>query len=97
MRKPALNARQLEKIKQVSKSLLETLKKEKLRIDHWREKETTRDAVEIAIHNHLFSDDTGLPVDGYDEGEVQDRTAAVFRHVLRVYPTVPSPFFGTAA
>ena len=97
LKKPALNARQLKRIKDVAVSLLETLKKEKLRIDHWREKETTRDAVEITIHNHLFSDDTGLPVDGYDEEEVQARTSAVFRHVLRVYPTLPSPFFHTAA
>ena len=97
LKKPALSARQLERLKHVSVSLLETLKKEKLRVDHWREKEATRDAVEIAIHNHLFSDDTGLPVDGYDEEEVQAKTAAVFRHVLRVYPTVPSPFYGTAA
>lgn len=63
----------------------------------WRKKEATRDAVEIAIHNHLFSDDTGLPVDGYDEEEVQEKKSAVFRHVLRVYPELPSPFFGTAA
>jgi type I restriction enzyme R subunit len=97
LKKPTLSSRQLKRIKEVAVSLLETLKKEKLRVDHWREKETTRDAVVIAIHNHLFSDDTGLPVDGYDEEEVQAKTAAVFRHVLRVYPTVPSPFFSTAA
>ena len=97
LKKPALSARQLTRIKDVAVALLATMKKEKLRIDHWREKETTRDAVVIAIHNHLFSDDTGLPVDGYDEEEVQAKTAAVFRHVLRVYPTVPSPFFSTAA
>lgn len=97
LKKPTLTPRQLERIKRVAVTLLDTLKREKLRIDHWRDKEATRDAVQIAIHDHLFSDDTGLPVESYDEAEVQDRTAAVFRHVLRVYPTVPSPFFDTAA
>ena len=97
LRKPTLNARQLKRIKEVSVSLLATLKQEKLRIDRWPEKETTRDAVAIAIHNHLFSDETGLPVDSYSEEEVQTLKTDVFRHVLRVYPTLPSPVYGSAA
>ena len=97
LRKPTMDARQLKRIKAVSVSLLATLKREKLRIDRWPEKETTRDAVEVAIHNHLFSDETGLPVDSYTEEEVQARKTDVFRHVLRVYPFLPSPVYGSAA
>lgn len=61
------------------------------------EEEATRDAVEVAIHNHLFSDDTGLPADAYTEEEVLALKSDVFRHVLRVYPVLPSPVFGSAA
>ncbi len=46
------------------------LKAEKLKIDHWRDKETTRDAVRITIRDFLWSDEMGLPVDSYSEEEV---------------------------
>lgn len=77
--------------------LLKTLKEEKLKIDHWREKEATRDAVRIAIHDFLWSEETGLPVESFSEGDVNEKTEAVFYHVFRVYPTVPSPFYATAS
>ena len=64
--------------------LLATLKAEKLRVDQWREKEATRDAVSQAIYDFLHSDQTGLPVDRYDETEVKTRADEVYRHVYRV-------------
>lgn len=73
--------------------MLEMLKVEKLRIDQWRDKESTRDAVRIAIRDFLWSDDTGLPVDCYMEVDMQTRSENVFGHVYRVYPTIPSPFY----
>ena len=76
-------------------NLLQILKAEKLRVDQWREKEATRDAVRQAIHDFLYSDDTGLPVDSYEEAEVKERAEEVFRHVYRAYPTIPSPFYQT--
>ncbi len=45
------------------------MKAEKLKIDHWRDKESTRDAVRIAIRDFLWSDKTGLPVDSYTEDD----------------------------
>ncbi len=93
LRKPDLNAREIRRIKQVAVELLEKLKKEKLRIDHWREKEATRDAVRLTIRDFLWDDKTGLPVDLYSEDEVQARAEEVYRHIFRVYPTVPSPFY----
>ncbi len=42
-------------------SLLKILKAEKLRVDHWREKEATRDAVPLTIRDFLWSEETGLP------------------------------------
>lgn len=97
LRKPELSPSQIRRIKEIARSLLDALKAEKLRIDHWREKEQSRDAVLAFIHNYLWDDRTGLPSPAYDENEVAERTRAVFRHVFRAYPTVPSPFYGSAA
>ncbi|MHB8763466.1 MAG: type I restriction enzyme endonuclease domain-containing protein, partial [Deferrisomatales bacterium] len=97
LKKPDLGAADLRRIKQVAVELLATLKAERLRIEHWRDRENTRDAVQTAILNFLYSDQTGLPVDSYDEEEVALKTSAVFRHVFRVYPTLPSPFYSQAA
>ena len=51
----------------------------------------------VAIRNFLWSDKTGLPADDYSEAEVGTKTDDVFRHVFRVYPTVPSPHYENAA
>jgi type I restriction enzyme R subunit len=76
--------------------LLGKLKAKKLKVDHWRDKEATRDAVRIAIRDFLWSDQTGLPVDEYSEDDVARKAEEVFRHVYRAYPTVPSPYYGQA-
>ena len=97
LKKPNLDAKDIGHIKSVAVQLLEALKTEKLRIDQWREKESTRDAVRIAIRDFLWSDDTGLPVDSYSEEEVQNKAEEVFHHVYRVYPKIPSPFYAQQA
>ena len=97
LRKPNLSALERERIKQVAVELLKTLKAGKLRVNQWRDKEATRDAVRIAIRDFLWSDETGLPADDYSEAEVGTKTDDVFRHVFRVYPTVPSPYYESAA
>src|SRR5208337_214303 len=45
LKKPDLSAKDIARIKEVAVVLLATLKAEKLRVDQWREKEATRDAV----------------------------------------------------
>ncbi|MEN8178772.1 MAG: type I restriction enzyme endonuclease domain-containing protein, partial [Pseudomonadota bacterium] len=97
LKKPDLKSAEIKRIKMVATELLDRLKAEKLRIDHWRDKETTRDAVRVTIHDYLWSDDTGLPIDTYTEDDVNDRAEDVFRHVYRAYPTLPSPFYSSAA
>lgn len=97
LKKPTLTPGDIKRIKQVAVELLQTLKAEKLKIDHWREKETTRDAVLIAIRDFLWSEETGLPVGSFSEDDVKEKTEEVFHHVFRVYPTVPSPFYATAS
>ncbi|MBK5931955.1 DEAD/DEAH box helicase [Halochromatium salexigens] len=97
LKKPDLSAGEIKRIKVVAVELLETLKAEKLRVDHWKDKEATRDAVRQAIHDHLWSDDTGLPVAQYSDEDVQSRADDVYRHVFRAYPMVPSPFYQAPA
>lgn len=97
LKKPDLSAGEIKKVKAVAVDLLKTLKEEKLRITRWQDKEATRDAVRQAIFDFLWTDSTGLPVDKYTEGDVQVKADDVYRHVYRVYPTLPSPFYSTAA
>lgn len=97
LKKPELTQRDIKRIKEVAVELLAALKAEKLKVAHWREKEATRDAVRLAIHNFLWSDETGLPVDSYEELEVVEKVDEVFRHVYRVYPEIPSSVYQGAA
>jgi len=96
LRKEELSPSDINRIKAVSVELLDELKAEKLRVDHWRDKEATRDAVRVAIRDFLWEEGTGLPVDSYDELEVTNKAEDVFVHVFRAYPTVPSPYYATA-
>ena len=95
--KPDLNAPDVKRIKEVAVALLQTLKAEKLRVDQWRDREATRAAVRVTIRDFLWSDETGLPIDDYSEAEVTARAEDVFRHVFRVYPKLPSPYYEDAA
>ena len=97
LKKDALSPDEIGSIKRVACRLLETLKAEKLRVEAWREKESTRDAVYVAIHDFLYSSDTGLPESSYSDDEVLMKAEDVFRHVYRVYPVVPSPWYEQAA
>ena len=97
LKKPDLNASEIRRIKEVAVELLRTLKAEKLRVDQWRDKEATRDAVQVTIRNFLWSEEAGLPVDSYTDDEVDSKVEDVFRHVFRAYPTLPSPYYDTVA
>lgn len=97
LRKPDLSEKEIRRIKSVSVELLRTLKAEKLRIDHWREKDATRSAVSLAIRDFLWNDATGLPSERYDETEVDSRAKDVYRHIFQAYPFLPSPVYSTPA
>ena len=58
---------------------------------------TATDAVQVTICDFLWSDKTGLPVESYTEDDVKTISNEVFRHVYRVYPSVPSPCYAEAA
>ena len=97
LKKPDVSAPDIARIKRIAVELLRTLKAEKLRMDRWREKEATRAAVHVAIRDFLWDEQTGLPDDSYSEDDVGVLTDDVYRHVFRVYPNVPSPYYEHAA
>jgi len=71
------------------------LKGGKLKIDHWQNKESTRDAVRVEIQNFLWGDQTGLPVECYTDEDVTISTEKIFHHIYQAYPRVPSPVYAT--
>jgi type I restriction enzyme R subunit len=93
LNKPILSKKETERIKKVAVELLKTLKAESLKIANWRDKEATRDAVKQQIFDFLYADKTGLPVDDYNDQDIQALTENVYWHVYRAYPAVPSPIY----
>jgi len=93
LRKPSLSPKETAQIKAVAIELLAAVKSQIREIDAWADKESTRDAVLGSIRDFLWSDRTGLPESSYTEDDVVERADGVFRHVMRVYPSVPSPFY----
>lgn len=93
LRKPSLSPKETDQIKAVAIELLSAVKLQIREIDAWADKESTRDAVLGSIRDFLWSDRTGLPESSYTEEDVVERADGVFRHVMRVYPSVPSPYY----
>lgn len=96
LKKDELQPADIKRLKKIAVELLQILKQEKLKLDHWYDKEATRDAVKTTIGDFLYSEETGLPVDSYSEDEVTEKTNLVFLHVLQVYQTIPSPYYAAA-
>lgn len=84
--KPDLSTRDRNRIKKVAQDLLDALKREKLKIDNWRDKESTRADVKTFILNFLWDEQKGLPVDVFSEREVEETATRVFDHVFNQYP-----------
>lgn len=93
--KPDLSAKEIQKIKKVAKELLVMLKEKLKNLYRWQDKEPTRDEVIVLIKNFLWDDKTGLPVEYYSQKDVAKIAKAVYYHVYRVYPIVPSPYYET--
>lgn len=83
--KPDLTRKEIDRIKKVCKELLTKLKAEKLRVDNWRAKEATRDAVLVEIRNFLYDDDTGLPDEIYTIDDLPEKVQQVYQHIYLQY------------
>ena len=80
-------------VQMVARELLPALKREKLRIHNWREKEASRAEVRAFVRDFLYSDKTGLPTDIFSDEEVEEKTILVFDHVLKQYQSAEiSPY-----
>ncbi len=94
--KPDLTSKEILRIKKVAKGLLAKLKDKLKDLYKWQDKEPTRDDVKMFIRDFLWDEQTGLPVDFYSQEDVERKSADVFYHVYRAYPTVPSPYYAAA-
>ncbi len=79
-KEPETTEKEKANVKKVCKSLLETLKREKLVLD-WRNKPRARGDVRLTIEKAF---DAGLP-DAYDEGIYSVKCDAAYRHVYDGY------------
>ena len=78
-----------KQVEGVAKTLLETLKREKLKLD-WRKYQGTRAAVRVATERAL---DDSLP-EVYDAAFFQQAANAVYEHVFEQYSGEPSKRVG---
>ena len=95
--KPDLTNAERDRLKAIAGALLAQIKGVLGGLEDWRAKEATRAAVETTIYDFLYADTTGLPADLYDEAEVTDKTARVYRHVFRIYDTSEPEIYRAAA
>ena len=97
LKKPSLSKAEIDKVKKVAKELLAKLKIGKLKVDHWRDKQRTRDGLRKEIYDFLYADKSGLPSSAYEINEIDEKTNAVYHHIFEAYPELPSPYYGSAA
>jgi type I restriction enzyme, R subunit len=54
-------------------------------LENWRDKEFTKATIKTFIRDYLWSDETGLPVETYDDSDVDNLSNVVFLHVYQQY------------
>jgi len=81
IRKPDLTKSEKEKVKNIAISLLDELKKDKLKVQHWSEKGQTSAAVYNYVSATLFN---SLP-DSYDKEDLDEKTLRVYDHLRHQY------------
>nr|WP_275889002.1 type I restriction enzyme endonuclease domain-containing protein [Desulforhopalus vacuolatus] len=97
LKKSELSVIEIKRIKEVTVDLLAVVKAGVTKYHHWRDKESSRDAIHTTIYDLLYSDESGLPESCYSEADVEDVAGAVYHHVFRAYPDVPSPIYEAVA
>ncbi|MCC9168131.1 type I restriction endonuclease subunit R [Pontibacter harenae] len=92
LQKPNLSKADRERIKKVAKELLEALKENKEKYDHWREKEASQADVRTFIYNYLWDEQKGLP-ESFTPEEIQEKSNQLYGFIFDHY----SSFGGTVA
>lgn len=93
--KGELKMRSRNKVKEVASELLTAIKFELSKLGHWRETRQTQAQVKRMIHDYLYSDETGLPVDDYTPDDVSTLAEVIYLHVYETY--VDSPLMSVSA
>jgi type I restriction enzyme R subunit len=88
--KGELGAKTRNKVKKVASELLDAIKSEVAKLSHWKDKAQTKAQVRQMIHNYLYDENTGLPVDEYTDEEVLSLAEVVFLHAYENYGAVDS-------
>ena len=85
-KKESLSSAEKNRIKKVACDLLAHLKQEKLNVMYrWYERENTKAEVKTFIHNFLWDERAGLPVEAYTPDEVEQKSDQVFDHIVHQY------------
>lgn len=77
-----LNKSEKEQIKSISVSMLEELKKDRLRIDNWSEKTETSATVVTYVRDTLFEK---LPYPTYEQHDIDHKSNRIYEHLRSQY------------
>ncbi|MBO1351744.1 MAG: DUF3387 domain-containing protein [Hormoscilla sp. GUM202] len=81
--KENLSPRSRDRIKKVARSLLLEIKASLETLESWQNKESTQ--VRQLIYNILYDEIAGLPINDYEEKEIEEYTNVIYLHVFRQY------------
>ncbi len=81
LKKPNLETKERDEVKKVAQETLATLKKEKLKIDRWRESLQVRAQVKTIIDDSLQY----LPQMAYPDSELDVKSVDIFQHIYSHY------------
>ena len=95
--KKDLATQQRNKVKQVATALLTAIRAELAKLDHWKEKRQTQAQVQQLIHDYLYDENTGLPVEAYTDDEVKTLAEVVYLHVYQQYESATENVYAIAA
>ena len=82
--KDDLSKNDIKAIKKIAVDLLTQIKDKIVTLDHWRDKEDTRSAVNNLIRDSLF---VSLP-ESYDDQSINHYTGSIYEHVYNRYPAI---------
>ncbi|MCB9759142.1 MAG: type I restriction endonuclease subunit R [Alphaproteobacteria bacterium] len=88
-----LDTRTRNRVKEVARQLLDAVKAELAKLEHWKEKRQTQAQVKRLIYDYLYSEETGLPVEAYSEAEVEELAEVVYLHVYEQYESAANSVY----
>jgi len=81
LKKEILNDKERDRVKEVAKNLLAMLKREKLKIERWRESLQVTAQIKTIITEQLYF----LPEESYPDGELKAKSDEIYQHIYSNY------------